>query len=182
MTSNIWAGPWIVTMHIWRWLCNICYWVFYKKPLLLGRKKGLQYHHLTKLYWYTKIVAVINWGIPLTFFSVWYIIIVQGCRSTTARGLLEEICIGPYLSPENEVPWHLDLWDPQGIPVNHSKIHTPLYIERIMTGHLKLRDTASALSHQVLKTEQMAPGFVTQEMLGNLSMSKSVPYMLCILY
>ncbi len=141
MTINTWTRLWNVLLNIWKWLCNTCYWIFYKKPLLIGRKKGLQYHYLTKHYWYAKIVAIICWGIPWIFLSVWYIIIVQGCTSITIRGLLEEICVGPYLSPENEVPWYLDLWDPQGVPVNHSKIHTPSYLESIMTGHMKLRDT-----------------------------------------
>ncbi len=179
MATNTWTTLWNVLQNIWKWLCKLCYWIFYKKPLLIGRRQGLQYHHLTKLYWYTKIVAIIFWVIPWIFLSIWYIFIVQGCTSVTARGLLEEICTGPYLSPENGIPWYLDLWDPQGVPVNHSKVHTPSYLESIMTGHMRLRDTTMALSHQISKTEQMAPGFVTYEMLNNLSESNIIP---CLLY
>lgn len=175
MTITLMPRVWNHPMNIWIWLCDVCYWFFYKKPLIIGRKRGLQYHHLSKLYWYCQIFFIINWVIPLMFLLVWYIAIVQGCSSTTVRGLLEDICLGPYLGPSNEIPWYLDLWDPQGNPVNDSKIRTPPYIERIMTGHVKLLDTARALSHQVSKTEQMAPGFVTQEMLRNLSKSKIMP-------
>lgn len=181
MTVSNWTRFRNVLLNIWKWLCNICYWIFYKKPLLLGRKKGLQYHHLTKFYWYTRIVATICWVIPWIFLLLWYIIIVQGCTSNTARGFLEDICIGPYLSPKNEVPWYLDLWNPQGLPFNHSKTQSPLYIESIMTGHMKIRDTSRALSHQVSKTEKMAPGFVTAEMLSNLSESNMVPYLLYVI-
>ena len=169
LTAHTRANFWSVTKYIWIWLCNIFYWIFYKKPLLLGRKKGLQYHHLTRLYYYAKIVAIVNWGVPLILFLVWYFIIIQGCTSIMVRGYIEEICTEPYLSPKNEVPWYLDLWHPQGIPIDHSMIHIPLHIENIMTGHMKLRNTAMALNHQASKTELMAPGFVTQKMLSDLS-------------
>ena len=167
----LWLQVRTIPISIWIWFSDISYWLFYKKPLMTGRKRGLQYHHLAILYWYCRIIFIINWIIPLIFLSIWYIIIVQGCSSTTMRGLLEDICVGPYLSPSNEIPWYLDLWDPQENLVNDSKIRISPYFERIMTGHIKLLDTAKALNHQISKTEQMAPGFVTQEMLKNLSKS-----------
>ena len=172
---------WTTLITIWIWVCDISYWFFYKKPLMIGRKRGLQYHHLARLYWYSRIIFIINWIIPLIFFSIWYIIIIQGCSSTTIRGLLEDICVGPYLGPSNEIPWYLNLWDSQENFVNDSKIRVPPYIERIMTGHIKLLDTAKALNHQISKTEQMAPGFVTQEMLRNLSKSRLFFFLLCIM-
>ena len=161
------------------WIRFTCYRIFFLAPIKMGRKQGLQYPHLYKFYWYASIVAMINWGVPLILFLIWYVIMVQGCVSITARGLLEGICVGPYLSPTNQIPWHLHLWKPQEIPVNHPQIQSTLYIESMMTGHTRLYDTAWALVHQVSKTEEDAPGFVSEEMSSDLRKSNVVLSLLC---
>ena len=90
------------------------------------------YHHLTKIDGYCQVVAIIKWVVPLVFSGSRYLAIVQGRSSSTARILLEDFCcIGPYLSPKNEIPWYLNPLNPQWNPANRSEIRILTYIERI---------------------------------------------------
>ncbi|KAL8764935.1 MAG: hypothetical protein Q9209_007809 [Squamulea sp. 1 TL-2023] len=158
-----------------QWFQNLCRRIFYEEPIRIGRRHGLQYIHLATFYWYATIFGIFNWIIPLAFLLLWYIFIVHGCSSNWARRLvLDDICTGPYLTHEVQMPWYLDLWTPEAVaPGNHSEIQIPPYLEAIMVGHLKLRDTAKALMHQSLKMQQSAPGFVTGEMADDLGRVES---------
>ena len=59
-------------------------------------------------------------------------------------------------------------------PNGSSDVYLPSYIKR--TGHVVLRDTATALDHRMLKVEQTGSGSETDEMLiRSLSESTNIP-------
>lgn len=134
----------------------------------MNRHRGLQYHQLEKFYHYAFIVFLAGWVIPWTFLLVWYAIVINGCTLHTTREFLDGICTGPYLSPENKIPWYLDLWNTPEALTNHTDIRPPPYIESIMIGHIQVCDAEIALRQQVSKMEENRPGIVTDEMLSSL--------------
>ena len=86
------------------------------------------------------------------------------------------ICAGPYLSPTNKVPWYLDFQDALEIAIatNYSRSPISPSLERIIVGHLRLRDTTTTLVYRVSVMEQIAPGFVTDTMSRDLGTSNTI--------
>lgn len=137
---------------IWEWLKII----YLAKPLRVGGKaKGMQYPRLAVFRRYATIAGSLIWLFPWTFAFFWVWSVVLGCQ----YGWLENVCLRSYLTPTTDIPWHLDLWNPHDVTANSS---IPPHIERIMTGHTALRDTAMALSDQVSKTSHLGPDLMTE--------------------
>lgn len=158
-----------ILRRIWQWLRNLHYVVFYEKPQEIGRKRGLEYHHLATSYHYLKIVAIINWAVPAVGFLVWYIFVVQACRWSWTRGSIEDIYLG--FSPQSQVPWYLDLWIPQHTS-NSEEISEPaLHLERLLTGHKKMLNATRSLDDQASKTAQLAQEWVSNDSLTTLGKS-----------
>lgn len=70
---NIWT-VWNVVMDFWQWFYVKCHWIFYEKQLLMGKRRGLHYAQLVKIYSYIKVLASIYFGAPLILALVWYLI------------------------------------------------------------------------------------------------------------
>ena len=78
--------------------------------------------------------------------------------------MLGDVCVVPYLSQENRVPWYFG-------PLAARIPFRPLYVDRTMTGHIRLRDNVKALDYQLSKAQHLAPDFVPPEMSSSISMS-----------
>ena len=132
-------------MAIWEQVKKLCYWIFYQKPLAINRRNGLKYDHLNMLYRYFYIFILTGWVIPWIATFTWYATIVKSRTSNHTRHLLGDVCIKPYLSPENDTPWYPGLWDKQGALSNHTDVRPPPCIENIMISHVKFSAIEEAL-------------------------------------
>lgn len=176
--TSIWS--WTLTiLHsllVQSWIAKkfriLCRHVFFKAPVKVGRRFGAEVDIIQLGWFYGRLSFLLKplWVYPAYLLLVNFLVVHPACSSTGVRRLpiLDDLCAGSFLNPKVQVPWYLDLWVPQGVPQNRSSVHSPYYMERIMVGHIRLHDSAVALRHQVLKTNSMAPGNTTYEMLGSL--------------
>ena len=160
------GSPWDVRTRIGACLRHRLFDAFFKAPMKIGRRRGLQIYHLILLYSYSSIVAFFLWVVPWSGLLIWYLAIIQGCQWNPTRGLLQEICHQSL--PSHEVPWYLDLWNAQGNSANNTDAGLPLYIERLMIGHDRLKHASRALGHQISKTESTAHLCMTDDLLKSL--------------
>lgn len=162
-------------MSTWKQIKKLCFWIFYQKPLTLNRRNGLTYDHLNMLYRYAYIFILTGWVIPWITILIWYAIVVQGCTSNHTRHLLGDVCIGPYLSLENDTPWYLDLWNKQDALSDHTDVRPSPYIENIMISDVKVAAIEEALRQQARKLGRMHSAIDTTELLNSLGNAQVMP-------
>ena len=137
--------------------------IFYKAPLTLTRRRGVQHHHLVIFWQYMWTLFLVFWITPWMLTLVWHSAVIVGCTSYATRNYLEDFCMGPYLSQESKTPWYLDLWDTQGNLTDSGDAPLPAHIESIMIGSTKICDTEIALRREILKIQTLHPNNSTNK-------------------
>ena len=153
MAFPFWARISAVYERTSLWFNKMAKWMFFLKPMALGRNQAITYNQLQKHYHWINIGLTIFYRIPWRITIVWYFIVVRGCQTTLMRGFLEDVCTAPFFERENILPWYLDLWDPFRYD-NQSIVHDNEPVQKILTGHAQLLDTSKALRHQASKLKK----------------------------
>lgn len=153
-------------------------YVFFKAPVKVGRRFGLDLDIIQLGCFYVRLSFLVKplWTLPCCCLVIYMIVIGFSCSFHHFRSLplLNDICTDSILSRQIELPRHFDLWAPQADHNNYSNVGPPVYIERIMIGHLVLRDSALALRHQISKTKSNAPSQMTDGMFDSLGKENRV--------
>lgn len=133
---------------VWEKLTGLASYIFFDKPLELGKSRGLRYTHIHNSYsHFLAFVLLPYFVLPWMALATWYLVTVKGCEFHISRQYLEGFCMQPNLNPDIAIYWYKDLWNHQ--TDNADYLDTlPSYLEAIMISHLKIFDAQESLVEQ----------------------------------
>ena len=181
-------GVWQIVEALWRYIEPVLEElrvfrdsIFYEKPIKYA-PQNLTYYGLNQFYKKVTIIFLCLWGYPWASFLAWYTTVKYGCQWTATREFLEPICLGPHLGRTiaDRPLWYLDLWEPQNVSTDDLEYTIPVFVERLMTAHMRMKHSATALQYGMAKTANIAPELVTGTTLEDSGMLTTLPLMYTI--